>query len=268
MKKFNPRSFSKYCLIPVRYIHNQLLIICGFDAIQFFHSLLALPFFIWGLIYSFFSGILIHSISFNLSDRFDSKLVPDHEYFSLDYLASSFVLRSKTSCLLDIGSRIDGFVNMVSLYCNVTVADIRIPSDCPSWIKFKKINLFDIDIKTFESFSYISCLHTLEHVGTGRYGDSIYPDGPLTALKHLLHSMRHGCTLLFSLPLSLTTRVCYNSFTSVSIADFYSVVSPISFSRVSIFAYTNKYVFTATTLPELINFVTAEPRLVLFEFTL
>lgn len=50
------------------------------------------------------------------------------------------------------------------------------------------------------SVESISCMHTIEHVGLGRYGDPIDPDGDLKAVKELKRVVKSGGSLLIVTP--------------------------------------------------------------------
>ena len=51
-----------------------------------------------------------------------------------------------------------------------------------------------------DSIKSLSCMHTIEHVGLGRYGDPIDPDGDLKAIKELKRVLTPGGSLLFVVP--------------------------------------------------------------------
>jgi SAM-dependent methyltransferase len=51
-----------------------------------------------------------------------------------------------------------------------------------------------------ESIKSLSCMHVVEHVGLGRYGDPIDPAGDLTAIKELRRVLAPGGSLLFVVP--------------------------------------------------------------------
>lgn len=51
------------------------------------------------------------------------------------------------------------------------------------------------------SIASLSCMHTVEHVGLGRYGDPINPDGDLDAAKELERVVAEGGSLLFVVPI-------------------------------------------------------------------
>ncbi len=77
----------------------------------------------------------------------------------------------------------------------------------------------------------LSCLHVIEHIGLGRYGDPIDPDGSLKAAKELQRVIASGGNIFLSLPIG-KERVCFNAhrvhapasvlamFTEMSLVDF------------------------------------------------
>ena len=56
----------------------------------------------------------------------------------------------------------------------------------------------------------LSCLHVVEHIGLGRYGDPIDPQGSIKAAFELQRIMRPGGRLFLSLPIG-RERVCFNA---------------------------------------------------------
>jgi SAM-dependent methyltransferase len=56
----------------------------------------------------------------------------------------------------------------------------------------------------------ISCLHVLEHIGLGRYGDPLDPRGSEKAASELEGSLRAGGLLFLSTPVG-RERVCFNA---------------------------------------------------------
>lgn len=60
------------------------------------------------------------------------------------------------------------------------------------------------------SVESISCLHTIEHVGLGRYGDPIDYDGDLKAIAELKRVTKPGGSLLFVTPVG-KARIQYNA---------------------------------------------------------
>ncbi len=60
------------------------------------------------------------------------------------------------------------------------------------------------------SISSLSCLHVIEHIGLGRYGDPIDPDGTFRALDELQRVTSRGGRLYLSVPVG-RERVCFNA---------------------------------------------------------
>jgi hypothetical protein len=56
----------------------------------------------------------------------------------------------------------------------------------------------------------LSCLHTIEHFGLGRYGDSIDPDGHLKGLAQLKRMVAPGGLIYLSTPIG-PERVEFNA---------------------------------------------------------
>ena len=56
----------------------------------------------------------------------------------------------------------------------------------------------------------LSCMHVVEHVGLGRYGDGLDPDGDLKAMAELRRVLAPGGDLLFVVPVG-TPRVQFNA---------------------------------------------------------
>jgi hypothetical protein len=60
------------------------------------------------------------------------------------------------------------------------------------------------------SIPSLSCMHAVEHVGLGRYGDPLDPLGDFAAMRELERVVAPGGSLLFVVPVG-TPRVCYNA---------------------------------------------------------
>jgi SAM-dependent methyltransferase len=56
----------------------------------------------------------------------------------------------------------------------------------------------------------LSCMHVVEHVGLGRYGDQLDPDADLAAMRELSRVLAPGGTLLFVVPVG-RPRIQFNA---------------------------------------------------------
>lgn len=66
------------------------------------------------------------------------------------------------------------------------------------------------------SIESLSCMHVVEHVGLGRYGDKMNPDGDLKAISELKRVVKQNGTLLFVVPVG-KEKVKFNAHRIYSI---------------------------------------------------
>lgn len=122
-------------------------------------------------------------------------------YFLQDLTVASWIHEVNPVRHLDVGSRIDGFVGNLAVFREVEVLDIR-----PSLAEVRNIRFLQLDItrpiptELRSCTDSLSCLHTLEHFGLGRYGDTIDPLGHLSGLEQLKSILSPGGTLYLSVP--------------------------------------------------------------------
>ena len=132
------------------------------------------------------------------------------EYFFQDMFVAKKILKKNPEKHIDIGSRIDGFVGHLACFREVEVFDIR---KLNLKIKNVKFNRLDITEKNHKFANYsdsLSCLHTLEHIGLGRYGDKINPDGWRTGLENMSVFLKKSGILWLSVPIGIQ-NIKFNS---------------------------------------------------------
>jgi hypothetical protein len=107
-------------------------------------------------------------------------------YFFQDQVVARWIHEAKPERHIDIGSRIDGFVGNLAVFREVEVIDIRPLSLGIRNVRFHQLDLMqEIPAEWRECTDSLSCLHTIEHFGLGRYGDPIDPEGHLKGLDQL-----------------------------------------------------------------------------------
>jgi hypothetical protein len=123
------------------------------------------------------------------------------EYFWQDLIFAKLILDKNPMDHVDIGSRIDGFVAHLATRIQVNVLDVRpLNIEIPN-ISFKQADILNKSSDYRFFVSSVSCLHTIEHFGLGRYGDKVEPDGLYKGLETLLDMVKPGGYLYLSTPL-------------------------------------------------------------------
>jgi SAM-dependent methyltransferase len=109
---------------------------------------------------------------------------------------------------VDIGSYLY-FATLVSAFVPIRFFDYR-----PAQVELPGLETGFADLLAlpFEdgSVSSLSCMHVVEHVGLGRYGDPLDPEGDLKAMRELARVLASGGDLLFVVPVG-QPRVMFNA---------------------------------------------------------
>lgn len=109
---------------------------------------------------------------------------------------------------VDFGSLIH-FSAMLSAFIPVAFYDYRPAEIGLSGITSQFGNLLDIALPS-NSVDSLSCLHTIEHVGLGRYGDPLDPEGDLRAIEELKRITKIGGSLYVVVPMGTIQRTEFN----------------------------------------------------------
>ena len=92
------------------------------------------------------------------------------------------------------------FSSIVSAFVPVKFYDFRPAKLNLSNLESTSANLLNLHFES-NSIGSLSCMHTVEHVGLGRYGDPIDPDGDIKAVKELSRVVSKGGSLIFVVPI-------------------------------------------------------------------
>ena len=136
---------------------------------------------------------------FTTYDRFLPAGSINHHYFFQDLWAAHEIYFREIKNHVDVGSRIDGFVAHLLSFCKVTYVDIRFMESGIENLTFKQGSILELPFKD-DSIPSLSCLHVIEHIGLGRYGDPVDPLGYSKAAKELVRVLAPGGYLYFSTP--------------------------------------------------------------------
>ena len=149
----------------------------------------------------------------SLHDRYSSNGDYEHEYFWQDLHVAQKIYVENPEVHLDIGSRIDGFISNLATCREVKVLDIREQTVKIPNVYFEQADLMDASsiVNYAGEYMSISCLHTIEHFGLGRYGDPIMVDGFDIGLENICSMLCKDGLLYLSTPISNRSFVEFNS---------------------------------------------------------
>ncbi|MCB1139950.1 MAG: DUF268 domain-containing protein [Leptospiraceae bacterium] len=133
----------------------------------------------------------------------------DRHYIYHTAWAARIVQKIRPEFHIDISSYLY-FSTIVSAFVPVRFYDYR-----PAKIQLDGLQSEPADLNRlpFESDSVesISCMHVLEHIGLGRYGDALDVQGDLKALGELKRVVKPGGSLIIVLPMGGTDKICFNA---------------------------------------------------------
>ncbi len=101
------------------------------------------------------------------------------------------------------------FCSMVSAFIPVKFYDYRIPDLNLDNLSVEVGNIVALPFKS-ASINSLSCMHVVEHIGLGRYGEPLDPDGDLKAIIELKRVLAVGGFLLFVIPIG-KPRIIFNA---------------------------------------------------------
>ncbi len=142
-----------------------------------------------------------------LNDRVKSTPVDQH-YINHTAWAARILSEVKPTLHIDISSLIY-FSTILSAFVPVKFYDYR-----P--VKLNLTN-FESDFADLNQLPFvdgsiesISCMHTVEHIGLGRYGDILDPDGDINAVNELKRVTKLNGSILFVTPVGVP-RIQFNA---------------------------------------------------------
>jgi hypothetical protein len=145
-----------------------------------------------------------------LQDWYDVAGDVNSEYFVQDLFIAQQIFESNPIKHVDVGSRIDGFVSNVASFRQIEVFDVREMKNSIKNINFKSADFSDPSFDLINYTESISCLHTLEHFGLGRYGDPVSNDAYINGFNNLANCLKNDGILYLSVPIG-KERVEFNA---------------------------------------------------------
>lgn len=178
-----------------------------FDPIRFAHRWLEFPSFVRNLV-AYRARQHESDPSFRLRLRYLYPVLGDRHagagqasghYFHQDIWAARHIHARNPARHVDVGSSLAGFVAHLLCFRDVEYVDIRRVDSNVSGLLFRQGDITALPYAS-GSVESISALHVVEHIGLGRYGDPLDPNGWRKAIAELKRVLKPGGVLYFSVP--------------------------------------------------------------------
>lgn len=142
-----------------------------------------------------------------LGDRTSSTRFDRHYVYHTAW-AARILAKNKPAEHVDISSYLY-FATLVSAFVPIRFYDYRpIDVTLPN-LQTGRADLLQLPFSD-GSIHSLSCMHVVEHIGLGRYGDPLDPQGDLKAISELKRVLAQGGDLLFVVPIG-KPRIMFNA---------------------------------------------------------
>jgi SAM-dependent methyltransferase len=132
----------------------------------------------------------------------------DRHYIFHPAWAARILASTRPDEHVDISSSLH-FCSIVSAFVPVKFFDFR-----PAVLELDNLTSDACDLLALpfadRTVRSLSCMHVVEHIGLGRYGDPLDPDGDLKAMAELKRVLAIGGSLLFVVPVG-KPRIMFNA---------------------------------------------------------
>jgi SAM-dependent methyltransferase len=156
----------------------------------------------------------------------------DPHYFYQSYWAASKIAQRMPRYHVDIGSLVL-FVGVTSAFVPTLFVDYRPVQAFTDGLVPLAGDLMALPLADSSILS-LSCMHVIEHIGLGRYGDHLDPDGSIKAAKELVRVLAKGGRLLLS-TLVGRERIQFNAhriFSPEKVREIFNPLTMVDFAYV------------------------------------
>lgn len=157
----------------------------------------------------------------------------DRHYVYHTAWASRILAKNKPEQHVDISSLLY-FAGIVSAFVPVYFYDYRPPDFQVENLHVGRADLIRLHFVD-RSINSLSCMHVIEHIGLGRYGELLDPEGDLKAISELKRVLAPGGDLLIAVPVG-ERRIMFNAHRIYSydqITEYFSGLKLMEFSLIT-----------------------------------
>jgi hypothetical protein len=155
----------------------------------------------------------------------------DQHYIYHPAWAARILAKTRPTYHIDFSSKL-AFSTIVSAFIPVKFYDYR-----PANLNLSNLESGFGDLTNIKlpdnSQPSVSCMHTIEHVGLGRYGDPIDPKGDIKAIEELKRIVMPGGDMIFVTPVG-RSRIEYNAHRVYSYAQVLQLFAPFRLQEFSL----------------------------------
>lgn len=126
------------------------------------------------------------------------------------------------------------FSGIVSAFISVDFYDFNKPNLALDNLSINNTELTKLHFQD-NSINSLSCMHVIEHIGLGRYGDSLDYDGDLKAINELKRVLNFNGDLLVVVPIGNEAKIIFNAhriYTKEQIVKYFFPLKLIEFALI------------------------------------
>jgi len=163
----------------------------------------------------------------------------DAHYIYHPAWAARILTQTKPEKHTDISSTLH-FCSIISAFIPIKFYDFRPAKLNLNNLISKKTDLTSLSFEN-NSIKSLSCMHTVEHIGLGRYGDKLDPEGDLKAMKELQRVLKINGDLLFVVPVG-KPKIMFNAHRIYSYNQIINYFNELKLKEFSLVTDSGKFI--------------------------